>query len=229
VNKVNFTSVVSPKMKKVMTEHHYCSYNIAYIPNAVDDSFFINGKSSYQNVGNFKWVTVGRLARIKGYDHLIEACYLLKKSSIPFTLDIYGTGPEYEILRNKISHLGLAKVIKLKGINQNISSIISNYDGFISSSVLEAFGIVIIEALAAGLPVLTTDCEGPIQILGRTSEFGIVCNKESPYDLSDKMKIMMNMSIKDRVAIAISGRELVKRDYSLANISSQWLNIYNAY
>lgn len=103
-------------------------------------------------------ISVGRLHSMKGYDRLIEVVDKLTKEKklSNIELQIFGDGPEFENLNNLIKNKKLNNIIKLMGRVNNPYIYIKNADLFILSSVYEPFGLVIVEALTLGIPVLAT-------------------------------------------------------------------------
>ncbi len=114
--------------------------------------------------------TIGRLHPNKGYDLLLDAAALLRDQGRRFELVIAGDGPEAPRLRAQADSLGLADQVRFPGWVEPRAAL-DDMDIFVSSSRVEPFGLVIIEAMAAGVPVVATDIDGPRDIL-RGGELG---------------------------------------------------------
>jgi glycosyltransferase involved in cell wall biosynthesis len=111
-------------------------------------------------------VAHGRLVRKKGYHLLLDAAAILKKEvGLNYELLIAGTGPEQSALLQRISDLGLENSVTLTGWTDNIERFLGGGDVFVLPSLDEPFGIVILEAMAMGLPVVSMDAQGPKEIL----------------------------------------------------------------
>jgi glycosyltransferase involved in cell wall biosynthesis len=109
--------------------------------------------------------TVGRLVDVKDHPTLIRAFALVRKSR-EASLQIAGVGPNRERLVALAAELGVAADVHLLGWRDDPYSILQDSDIFVLSSTTEGFGIVLVEALACGLPVVSTDCRsGPREIL----------------------------------------------------------------
>ncbi len=109
--------------------------------------------------------TVGRLVDVKDHPTLIRAFALVRKSR-EASLQIAGVGPNRERLVALAAELGVADDVHLLGWRDDPYSILQDSDIFVLSSTTEGFGIVLVEALACGLPVVSTDCRsGPREIL----------------------------------------------------------------
>jgi len=112
-------------------------------------------------------ITVGRLVQKKGFDDLIEAFKIIKKTNNNLKLFIIGKGPEKINLIKQAHKLGLKNyIIFHDSEKKNIYRFIKRAKIFVFSSLYEGFGNVIVEAMACGLPVVSTDCDyGPREIL----------------------------------------------------------------
>lgn len=107
----------------------------------------------------------GRLVPLKGFDVLIRA-FALVRQSVPARLIILGEGPLRHELLNLIGSLHLHDDVALPGYTENLQAWLAKSDVFVLSSRSEGFGNVVVEALAAGVRVVCTDCpSGPRAIL----------------------------------------------------------------
>lgn len=124
-------------------------------------------KSSESNL--WKMVCVGRLEKQKGQHLLIEAINVLVNSRklTGFTVDLIGEGKERERLEQLVDDYGLRNFVFFLGKKQRIWFYprLKDYNLFIMPSVSEAFGLTLTEAIAAKLPVLSCDLQGPMEIL----------------------------------------------------------------
>jgi glycosyltransferase involved in cell wall biosynthesis len=222
-----FSSCVSTEMLNYF-DRECLGNSSGYIPNAVDNLFsesFIGNKNE-MFIKVFKWISIGRLIDKKGYLNLINACNLLKKQGIEFTLDIFGDGPLEAVLKGEIKAYSLENNITLRGVSTNLNNEIKRYDGFVSSSIIEAFGIVIIEALAAGVPVCVTDCIGPKTILGGSPNCGVMVEKESVESLFEGMKFLMDHDNSKLSEMSQNALKLVKQ-FNVSIIFDKWFLIYS--
>jgi glycosyltransferase involved in cell wall biosynthesis len=109
--------------------------------------------------------TVGRLVDLKDHPTLIRAFVRLRETH-EATLQIVGVGPNKERLLALAAELGVADEVHLLGWRDNPSAVLQESDIFALSSTTEGFGNVLVEALACGLPAVSTDCKGgPREIL----------------------------------------------------------------
>ena len=118
----------------------------------------------------FRMVQVSRLlVEQKGQDILLKALSSLKMHVMEgFSLDYLGGGPDESMLRNLCFELGLNDHIRFLGNRDReyIYSHLKDYDLFVQPSRFEGFGLTVVEAMAARVPVLISDNEGPLDVIG---------------------------------------------------------------
>ncbi len=162
---------------------------LSSIPNMTDTEFFnINKKN---NNGPFTFLCVAGYEPVKGIDLLIEAFALLRdQTSRPVKLIIAGKDTEVPALQQMIRQHHLQDDVTCSGYlnREQLLEHLQSANAFVLPSRFEAFGIVLIEAMACGLPVIATRSGGPEEIV--TNESGILCRPESTQDLSDAMQNM---------------------------------------
>lgn len=111
-------------------------------------------------------ISVGRLVEQKGYPDLLEAYAKLCRSNDRFDLVVLGVGPLMEELTTLAASLGVADRVHFLGFRKDPSSYLAAASLFVMASRYEGFGNVLVEALAAGVPVVSTNCDfGPSEIL----------------------------------------------------------------
>lgn len=112
--------------------------------------------------GRRRFVAAGRLASQKNFRLLIDAVSEMRRRE-DIIVDIYGDGPLKEQLIAQIGARGLNDVISLRGYVDSLLPQLGDADGFILSSDFEGFPSVVVEAMAAGVPVVATDCSPAMQ------------------------------------------------------------------
>ncbi len=119
---------------------------------------------------------VGRLSEQKDFSTLINAFALLSsQSSEPLHLAILGTGEQHQLLQALINKLQLQQSVSLVGFQENPYAWMRRADLFVLSSRWEALPTVLIEAMACGVNVVSTDCRsGPSEILPKTLHHHLV-------------------------------------------------------
>jgi glycosyltransferase involved in cell wall biosynthesis len=128
--------------------------------------------------------SLGRLHAEKGFDLLLDAAARLRGAGRAFRLVLAGDGPAAPGLKARAVQLGLSEVVRFPGWTSPPGPFLAGLDLFVCASRTESFGLVVVEALASGTPVVATDIEGPRDILGR-GRYGRLVATESVQALAD--------------------------------------------
>jgi glycosyltransferase involved in cell wall biosynthesis len=104
--------------------------------------------------GRLDLITVGRLAPMKNHVYLLEVLAAANRLGHRYHLTIVGDGPESEHLRTRWRELGLEEQVAFLGARSDIAQLLAEHRAYIHAGIMETFGIVLIEAMAQGLPVL---------------------------------------------------------------------------
>jgi glycosyltransferase involved in cell wall biosynthesis len=161
---------------------------------------------------------VGRLQAWKGQDRLLRAQALLRAQGQPMHLvivggDSYGLSPGYAAsLPALITQLGLQESVSLAGEVADAMPLIEQLDILVNASDPEPFGIVLLEAMAAGVPVVAVDSGGPPDIVehGRT---GMLARSGDPVDLASALEPLLGSQALRR-ELGEAGRRSFMRDYT---------------
>ena len=111
----------------------------------------------------------GRFVKKKGFAILLEALTELKAMDIHVSLQLAGDGPEFSALRTLSIELGLDEHVQFLGRRNDVPNLMKNADLFILPSLREPFGIIVLEAMAMGTPIIATRSEGPLEVLDENS------------------------------------------------------------
>lgn len=136
-----------------------------------------------KSTNKFKLISVGRLSKEKGYDRLLRVFKRLNDEALDLQLSIIGSGEKYNELNNYIEKNNLKDKVFLLGYRENPYKYVKNSDLFVCSSISEGFSLVIAEAMAVGVPVISVNCPGPNEVLG-FGKYGMLVNndEDSLYD-----------------------------------------------
>jgi glycosyltransferase involved in cell wall biosynthesis len=136
----------------------------AAVPSAVIGNAVAQVTAERRPIPYADLVTVGRLDAPKNHRFLLEVLAEAKSAGRPVTLDIFGDGPLRNDLKRRISELGLAEQVRLRGFRPDVRTFLPSYRVYVHASYLETSSFAIIEAMAAGLPIVAGDI-GPISEL----------------------------------------------------------------
>ncbi|WP_395783300.1 glycosyltransferase family 4 protein [Aquirufa sp.] len=171
-----------------------------------------------------KAISIGKLNSQKGFDILIDVWEIVSKFYPEWVLEIYGEGEWELFLMNKIEQKGLKDQIKLKGLASNVEVELFRSSIYIMSSRFEGFGLVLIEAMSCGIPVVSFDCEaGPREIL-EDGISGFLVQPGNIEELAERIIFLIeNPSIRKDM-----GKRAIDRskDFSKNKILNQWYSLF---
>jgi len=191
------------------------------VPNVVNNKIFYPATNN-KDKSITKMLYVGRLRHIKGIQFLIEAVAELKKKREDFVLDIVGHGQQREF-ENLSKNLGLDKIITFHGpkTKEEVSDFMRNCDFLVQPSLYETFGVVYIEAMACGKPVIGTSAGGPKEFI--TKDRGVLVPPENVNTLVDAIDYMLD-NYQNYSPSKIS--QYIKENFSYEAVGKKIDNIY---
>jgi teichuronic acid biosynthesis glycosyltransferase TuaC len=165
--------------------------------------------------------TLGNLIKRKGFNYLIDAMEQVCSQQDDVLCFIGGAGPERESLQGQIDRLGLGERVRLLGsVPSDILPLWMNAcDLFVLPSLSESFGVVQIEALACGKPVVSARNRGSEEVV-ISDEYGLLVEPADPEDLAEKILVALDREW-DREAIL----EYAQR-YTWKNIAKEIMGVY---
>lgn len=193
---------------------------VRVVPNPVN--FYCDNINEF-NRKEGRILCVARLDYQKRVDRLIDAFSLLADCYPLWYVDVYGNGTDYEALNNQIERLKLGGRIHLNPATIHIKHEFQTSQFLVLSSDTEGFGLVIVESMACGTPVVSTGCPfGPAEIIDDGVD-GLLC-KMDVKDLASKMEWMMTHD-KERSQMGIRAHQAVAR-YRKEIVMKEWENEY---
>jgi glycosyltransferase involved in cell wall biosynthesis len=169
---------------------------------------------------------VGRLVPQKGFDLLLEAFARVAAAQPEWTLVIWGEGPERAALESQRSMLGLDGRVELPGVSERPGLWIETADAFVFSSRYEGWGIVLLEAMAAGLPVVSFDCRfGPSEMV-TDGEDGLLVPNGDVQALSEAMSRLMGSETL-RKSLGEAAAKSARR-FSRERVMAEWDEVVKA-
>lgn len=162
-----------------------------YNPSPIDDIRSMSNGEGFLKYQPQTIVAVGRLAREKGFDLLINALKKMHQKGHKYSLKIIGEGYERSNLQNLINVLKLEDYVELLGFKNNPYKYIKAADLLVLSSYFEGLGQVLVEALCLGVPIVSSDCEsGPRDVLCR-GKCGLLVPVGDVEKLADGIELLM--------------------------------------
>jgi len=174
---------------EIINNFNINSKRVLLIPNPADTKYFLPKRSKTGDT--FTFISVALLRPEKRLDILIKAFAILSKHIPNIVLTVIGDGPEKNKLKLLSHKLGVNNRINFIGYQNKIavSDILRDHDALVLSSDVETFGVVIVEAMSVGLPVIATKCGGPESIV--VAETGVLVDSNDKNKLSVAMKNMI--------------------------------------
>ncbi len=166
-----------------------------------------------------KFLAVGRFSHFhKGFDLLIEAFHIFAENNKEWTLDIVGEGPEEPMYRQLIHKYKLEDRITIHPFTNHIQQYYSDAQVYVLSSRWEGFGLVLVEAMAHGLPVISSDLPTSQEIMG---DFGMYFTNGDINELAEQLHkaTEIEWDKKSEEAIQIAQR------FNIQHIIEQWNKI----
>jgi glycosyltransferase involved in cell wall biosynthesis len=171
---------------------------------------------------------VGRLQPWKGQERLLLAQALLRERGHPFHLvivggDSYELSPEYAAsLPSTIARLGLEDAVTMTGEVPDAGAYVGQFDVLVNASDPEPFGIVLLEGMAAGVPVLAVNSGGPRDII-EDRRTGILARSGEPEDLAAALEPLLSSSAL-RSELGRAGHERFIRDYTAVALRKRFFD-----
>ena len=205
----------------VLCEHDaetYNQYDPTFKPTVIYNPLTL--KPGAPATGTTKsFLAVGRFShQHKGFDLLIEAFHLFAQKNQEWKLDIVGEGVEEELYRNLIKKYNLENRVTIHPFTNNIQAYYSEAQVYVLSSRWEGFGLVLVEAMAHGLPVISSDLPTSKEIMG---DFGLYFKNGDIEDLAKKLEdaTYIDWSRKSQEALEIAKR------FDINNIINRWKDL----
>jgi glycosyltransferase involved in cell wall biosynthesis len=203
------------------------SSKIIVVHNGIDTDRFGSGTRSSDStiiIG-----TVGHLAPIKGQDVFVRAAALIsaRRPEVHFVIIGEDKSPQMsyrQSLENLIADLGVSEVVTMPGWRDDMPAVLSSLTLFVSAARSEPFGLAIVEAMAAGLPVVAATSEGALEII----EDGLT-GKLVPADEPEALAQAINDLLDDpheRARLGRNAQVAARERYSLARMASDTERVY---
>ena len=167
---------------------------------------------------------VGRMVSAKDYPTLLKAFSKVLKEGLPAELLFLGDGPERPRLEELADSLGVRNQVRFLGFQTDVQSWLRKFDLIAFSSVREGIPVAMLEAMAAGVPVVATRAGGIPEVI-RDGIEGLLVDCMQPSLLASAL-LKMGRDLGLRSKIGAEGRKRIISDYSRENICRQYLQLY---
>lgn len=197
--------------------------NIEVIPNAA-----MHVSDRYSDVTAKRIIAVGRLDYQKGFDRLIRAWEIVQRNSYfaDWRLDIFGQGEWQEMLQQMIDERNLQGTMRINRPTNSIGCEYAKSSLIVMTSNYEGFGMVLVEAMACGVPAVAFDCKcGPKDII-KDGENGLLVRNGDIQALADAMmKVMVDQEYRKRLS---KNALNVVSTYSEETVMNKWISMFTS-
>ncbi len=169
--------------------------------------------------------TVGRLRPEKGHSCLLDAARIVIEDAPEARFLFVGDGPCRSDLEQQCGALGLNAAVTFLGHRTDVPSLLAQMTVFVLPSTSEGLSIATIEAQAAGLPAIVTECGGPSEVVLH-AETGIVVSPANPGQLAKAILRLLRDPVLAR-DMGESGRRRAAQQFSLERMLAGYAKVYN--
>lgn len=183
LKKCNYVIAITEHIKQYMINNGYDSSKIFTLPNMISIQKKYKKRQWHNEVviGSY-----GRFVEQKGYNYLLESIALLHRQGKKVKLILGGEGADESSLKKQACQLGIKNIVIFYGWVNDKESFFDKIDIFCLPSIHEPFGIVLLEAMEHSIPIISTKCEGPQEILEHEKD-GLLVDIESANDIANSV------------------------------------------
>ena len=217
--KTAFIVAVSEENYKYVKEYYgIFDDQCAFVNNGIDTDRFYR----IQHQG-FAFINVARQDENKNQEAIIQCFASIHKDNPQTSLLLIGDGPLHDSLKKMVGELGLSDCIHLPGITDKPEIYYAQADAYIQSSHREAMPLSVLEAMAAGLPIISTDVGGLRDVVKNN---GRLVPDGSLEKLEDSMRWILSIPSEEREKIEAESKR-ISEDFSSKKMAKRYQEIYD--
>ncbi|GGL09622.1 glycosyltransferase [Deinococcus radiotolerans] len=206
---------------------------ILYVPNGVDPATFRpdprrrhETRAALKLGGAFTWLAVGRFEDAKDYPNLLRAFAQVQAGAPGAQLLLVGDGPTRPAAQAQVRDLGLNAHVQFLGLRGDVPALMNAADGYVLSSRWEGLPMVLLEALASGLPIVTTDVGGTRELVRPGG--GLLVPPMDSGALARAMLHLMTLPAEQRARWSEQGLHLMQEEYAIDEVVRTWEGLYES-
>jgi len=198
-------------------------YPVTLLPNSIDYRRFYTAKTINKIGSRMRLINTGSFVDKKNQKFIVEVASVLKRRGVDFELHLLGDGPNRKKIEAQISNLQLEKEVILHGNVDNVEVYLWQSDIYIHSATYEPMGLVLIEAMASGLPIISLDGKGNRDLI-ENEKNGYMLFEPNIEKFTDKIcEVWFD---KDKLAEESSYAQQFARRFDLGNYTIRLKKIY---
>ena len=208
---------------------------LTVVPNGVDADLYRPvapevREARRQSLGlgeRFAWLAVGRFEVAKDYPNMLRAFAQVHAHEPDAVLLLVGRGALQAETEALARDLALGDSVRFLGVRNDVPDLVSAADAYVMSSAWEGMPMVLLEAAAGGLPIVTTRVGGNQEAV-LDGESGLLVPAKDTGALGSAMLRLMRSSEEERRRMGERGRTHVRTHHGLARVVDRWLEVYRA-
>ncbi len=178
-----------------------------------------------QHSGKRLFATIGRLSEVKNNRRFIEAFARACQNTANISLIIIGTGPLEQELKDLVASLQIGKHVLFLGYRKDIASILENIDVFALPSLREGISLALLEAMASGRPVLTSNRSGMKEVVSDSS-CGWLINPEDGHNITEVITVIAGQTPEQLATIGNNARQRVLEKFHAKRMTNDYEALY---
>ena len=201
--------------------------NIVSLPNAIDTKRFknISEKKITSDELQLKLISIGSLFQKKNQVFLIEVVKELERKGYSVFLKLLGDGSERTIIEQEIKRLGLDEKVELLGYINDVEKELEWANVYVHAATSEAFGLALVEAMAAGLPVVALNGKGNKDLI-ENGKNGYLIEKNDPVVFVEK--IIAIVANQELYTLMSENAKNFAKQYDIKNYADKLLDVYKS-
>jgi len=173
----------------------------------------------------FVWLAVGRFEIAKDYPNMLRAFARVHERAPGTVLLLVGRGSLQGETEALAGELGLGNAVRFLGVRNDVPAVMSAADGYVMSSAWEGMPMVLLEAAAAGLPIVATSVGGNHEVIVAEAS-GFLVPPRDHEALAAAMLRLGGLGEGERRRMGVRGREHIRAHYGVQRVADRWEELY---
>ena len=217
-----FNSIVS--LNKFKEERLTVSEKSFLLNNAISISEFSN---SLKGNKEFTFISIAHFRPQKDYRTLFEAVAILSKQGVLIRLQVLGQIGNQKWPFELIKELKIEDSVEILGFVNDPTQYIENADAVVLSTFWEGTPNAVLEGMSKKKPIVCTAVPGCVELINE-AKCGFLSKKESPNDLAEKMKNLIELTDGERTSLSNNGFQYVLENYEESKVLKKWVELISA-
>ena len=203
---------------KKRIKHH----KLHLLQNAINLSEFYRFKKI--NFDKLRIINIGSFVEKKNHKFIIQIAKELKNRKVDFEITLLGDGPLQEQIKKEVDNHKLNKEIKFPGIVSNVNEYLNDANMYLHTATYEPFGLVLIESMAVGLPIVTLNGKGNSELIFQNKN-GFIIDEENENHFCD---VLINLFKSEEKYLDISKNAVLEsQKYNINEYITKLIDLYN--